>query len=157
MVMDSCQMAREQAAAASLRGLALGDAFGETWFFKSAAFLDRALAERWVPAPPWHWTDDTAMALCLVSVLHQSGRVDQDALAARFAREYAKDPYRHYGASMHDVLAAIRAGEPWSQVTGRQFDGMGSWGNGAAMRAAPLGAWFTDDLDIVVAEATRSA
>lgn len=34
---------------------------------------------------------------------------------------------------------------------------MGSWGNGAAMRVAPLGAWFADDLEAVVTEAVRSA
>ena len=37
------------------------------------------------------------------------------------------------------------------------FDGEGSLGNGAAMRAAPLGAWFHDDLDRVVTQATLSA
>jgi ADP-ribosylglycohydrolase len=58
---------------------------------------------------------------------------------------------------MHNVLAAIHAGEQWSRAAGRQFGGLGSWGNGAAMRVAPLGAWFADDLDRVVAEAGRSA
>jgi ADP-ribosylglycohydrolase len=37
------------------------------------------------------------------------------------------------------------------------FDGMGSFGNGGAMRAAPVGAYFHDDLDRVVAEAKASA
>jgi ADP-ribosylglycohydrolase len=30
-------------------------------------------------------------------------------------------------------------------------------GNGSAMRVAPLGAWFADDLDLVIGEAKRSA
>jgi ADP-ribosylglycohydrolase len=145
------------AARASLRGLALGDAFGETWFFMPAGFVEQALAHRWVPAGPWHWTDDTAMALSLVAVLHQHGWVDQEALARKFGAAYAADPYRKYGASMHDVLSSVLAGQPWSQVTTRQFGGLGSWGNGAAMRVAPLGAWFADDLDVVVSEAMLSA
>jgi len=58
---------------------------------------------------------------------------------------------------MHGVLARIRAGEPWSDVATSLFDGEGSYGNGAAMRIAPLGAWFADDLDAVVAEARVSA
>src|SRR5262249_44943035 len=106
---------------------------------------------------PWPWTDDTAMALSVLQILDRHGHVDQDALAAAFAAAYATDPYRCYGASMHDVLHAIGEGEGWLSVTRRQFDGMGSWGNGAAMRVAPLGAWFAEDLDTVVAEATRSA
>jgi ADP-ribosylglycohydrolase len=150
-------MADRSAAQAALRGLALGDAFGECWFFKPAAFLDQAFAQRWLPAPPWFWTDDTAMALSLVAVLHEHDRVDQDVLARKFAGAYAYDPHRKYGASMHDVLAGIRAGEPWQEATARQFGGIGSWGNGAAMRAAPLGAWFADNLDLVVEQASHSA
>jgi ADP-ribosylglycohydrolase len=83
--------------------------------------------------------------------------VDQQALADRFASAHAADPYRNYGASMHDVLARIRAGEPWNEVVAGQFDGLGSWGNGAAMRVAPLGVWFAADLDAVAAEAELSA
>jgi len=144
-------------ALATLRGLALGDAFGETWFGRPARLVEQALAERKLPAGPWFWTDDTAMALSLVAVLHRHRRVDQDALARRFAAAYAVDPHRKYGASMHEVLSRVRAGEPWAQVVAGQFGGAGSWGNGAAMRVAPLGAWFADDLDVVVREAELSA
>jgi ADP-ribosylglycohydrolase len=144
-------------AVAALRGLALGDAFGETWFFRPAEVLESALVERWVRDGPWPWTDDTAMALSVVSVLARHGHVHQDDLAAEFANAYQADPYRGYGASMHNVLKAIAEGEPWEPVTRRQFDGMGSYGNGAAMRVAPLGAWYADDLETVVAQAIRSA
>jgi len=37
------------------------------------------------------------------------------------------------------------------------FGGSGSFGNGAVMRVAPLGAWFHDDLERVVEQADRSA
>jgi ADP-ribosylglycohydrolase len=47
-------------------------------------------------------------------------------------------------------------GEPWLSVTSRQFGGQGAFGNGAAMRVAPLGAWFADDLDHVVEQAELS-
>jgi ADP-ribosylglycohydrolase len=144
------QVINEVAAVAAVRGLAMGDAFGGTWFRR------RFGVDNLRPGP-WRWTDDTAMALVLLSVLREHGTVDQDALAAGFARAYADDPHRQYGAGMHDVLAAIGAGEPWAEVTRRQFDGLGSWGNGAAMRVAPLGAWFAGDLDRVTTEAVRSA
>jgi ADP-ribosylglycohydrolase len=41
-------------------------------------------------------------------------------------------------------------------VTG-QFGGQGSWGNGAAMRAAPLGAWHAADLDRVAEQTVRQS
>ena len=53
VVRDDRWMTRLVAARAALRGLVLGDAFGETWFSKKGAFLDRALTERWVPGGPW--------------------------------------------------------------------------------------------------------
>ncbi|OPC81341.1 hydrolase [Embleya scabrispora] len=146
-------------AARSLHGLALGDAFGEQWFGYRGAELTERLTRRIAPqARLWYWTDDTAMALSLLRILHLRDVVDQDALAAHFAASYEADPYRGYGPSMHGVLRAIHEGEPWREVTRRQFEGQGSWGNGAAMRVAPLGAWFADDgLVVVAAEAERSA
>jgi ADP-ribosylglycohydrolase len=135
-----------------LRGLALGDAFGETWFRRKGDFEKREPA-----AGMWPWTDDTAMAMGIYRVLARYGRIDQDALAAEFAAEYTRDPNRDYGPAMHDVLAAVHKGEPWRDAAGRQFGGQGSWGNGAAMRVAPVGAWFADDLDEVVVQARMSA
>src|SRR5262249_952469 len=40
---------------------------------------------------------------------------------------------------------------------GDLFEGQGSYGNGAAMRVAPLGGYFADNLDLVVEHARRSA
>lgn len=145
-------MGNRAAAVAAMRGLWLGDAFGGTWFRRADQdFAERRLADR-----PWKWTDDTAMALPLLRMLVERGRTDQDTLADEFAKDYAADPYRNYGAGMHDVLAAFGE-DGWRAVTRRQFDGQGSWGNGAAMRVPPLGAWFAGDLDVAVAEAGRSA
>lgn len=155
--MIGIMIANVEAATRSLHGLALGDAFGETWFFRPAAQVEWLIGERLVPQGPWPWTDDTAMAVTLYESLREHGRVVQDELADGFARAYAADPYRNYGPSMHDVLKAIGGGESWRSVTAAQFEGQGSWGNGAAMRVAPLGAWFADDLDRVVEQAALSA
>ena len=48
-------------------------------------------------------------------------------------------------------------GEDWQAVTTGQFAGQGSYGNGAAMRAVPLGAWFRDDLTAAGGQARLSA
>lgn len=143
----------------SLQGLAFGDAFGDRWFGilrrQGTAALD---ARTPPPEPLWRWTDDTAQAVVLVRELAEGGGiVDQDRLALSFAAAYAEDTHRGYGASMHDVLRRIQAGEPWNEVVAGQFGGQGSWGNGAAMRAAPLGAWHSGDLDVAAEQAARQS
>ncbi|RKE22389.1 ADP-ribosylglycohydrolase family protein [Streptomyces sp. TLI_171] len=141
----------------SLRGLALGDAFGDRWFHPP---VDEASAEaraRIVRHGPWHWTDDTAMALVLTRHLRARGEVEPAALAREFAAEYTAVPHRKYGPSMHQVLRAVHAGADHVAVSSALFAGQGSHGNGAAMRVAPLGAWFADDLAVVAEQAGRSA
>ncbi|MET8861308.1 ADP-ribosylglycohydrolase family protein, partial [Streptomyces sp. NPDC004579] len=143
------------AALDSLQGLAFGDAFGDRWFSILRQEGSAALEARTLPPEPlWRWSDDTAQALVLVRELAEGGgTVDQDRLALGLAAAYAEDTHRGYGASMHDVLRRIGAGEPWREVVAGQFGGQGSWGNGAAMRAAPLGAWHAVDLDVVAEQA----
>ncbi|WP_448319959.1 ADP-ribosylglycohydrolase family protein [Streptomyces sp. CO7] len=147
------------AALDSLSGLAFGDAFGDRWFGILRQHGPEALETRTPPPEPlWRWSDDTAQAVVLVRELVEGGGVvDQDRLALRLAAAYTEDTHRGYGASMHDVLRRIDAGEPWQEVVAGQFGGQGSWGNGAAMRAAPLGAWHGADLDVAAEQAARQA
>jgi ADP-ribosylglycohydrolase len=77
--------------------------------------------------------------------------IDQDALAASFARRHDFD--RGYGPATNRLLRLVRDGGDWRVLAAGLFDGSGSWGNGAAMRVAPLGAFFADD----PAEAARQA
>ena len=58
---------------------------------------------------------------------------------------------------MHHLLVALREGQPWREARHSVFRN-GSFGNGSAMRAGPLGAYFHDaPVDEVVAEAELSA
>jgi ADP-ribosylglycohydrolase len=138
----------------SLEGLSVGDAFGQCFFRPE---IGKLLIRRQPPQRPWLWTDDTAMALSIVEVLDVHEEIDADALAADFGRRYLADPRRGYGAGAHQYLQEIGHGAPWRDVTRAAFGGQGSLGNGGAMRVAPVGAYFEDDLDRVVVEARRSA
>lgn len=137
----------------SLTGLSVGDAFGQCFF--SWGVATRCLATRTLPPVPWRWTDDTAMATSVVEILETSGRVDQDALARSFGDHF--DPLRGYGAAMHRLLPSYAAGADWRLEAPRLFGGQGSYGNGAAMRVAPLGAFFAPDVERTAAEARSSA
>jgi ADP-ribosylglycohydrolase len=138
---------------ASLTGLSVGDAFGQRFF--SPAVAAEHLGDRSLPPAPWRWTDDTNMALSIVDVLVDHGTVDQDALAASFGEHF--EATRGYGAGMHRLLPGYAVGADWRREANRLFGGMGSYGNGAAMRVAPLGADFCSDLERVVVEAGKSA
>lgn len=146
-------MARARAA---LDGLSIGDAFGER-FFGAPDSVEHRLAYRAPPAGPWRWTDDTHMAISIVEELDHGAAIDVGSLAARFARRHHEDMWRGYGAMARRVLGDIHDGTPWEIASRAIFGGEGSKGNGAAMRAAPVGAYFADDLGAAREEAIRSS
>ncbi|MCW3817482.1 ADP-ribosylglycohydrolase family protein [Micromonospora sp. DR5-3] len=136
----------------ALAGLSVGDALGALYFVPgrpTAPWRDDL-------APgPWAWSDDTEMACSVVTVLTESGEIDRDSLASAFADRY--DPARRYGAGAVELLELIRAGTPWPVAAASAFDGQGSCGNGAAMRVAPLGAWYADSIRRAADQAHASA
>jgi ADP-ribosylglycohydrolase len=142
--------ARLDRARLALDGLSVGDALGETCFLPENwnALLEdpRATARG-----PWPYTDDTSMALGIFEVLGEFGRIDQDALARRFAARYRAAPWRGYGAGAHRLLAQVLGGTDWRLAAATVFRG-GSFGNGSAMRIAPLAGYFAEDGHGKVAE-----
>jgi ADP-ribosylglycohydrolase len=139
----------------SLEGLAVGDAFGEQGL-AGLAILERLQRRRPIEGR-WPYTDDTVMAMSIVEVLQHHGHIEQDALAQRFADKFQVDPMRGYGGTAVTILWEIARGQNWRRVARAAFGGLGSMGNGGAMRAAPIGAYFADDLPRAAAEARRSA
>lgn len=136
----------------SLTGLSIGDAFGDQFFLLANRGLDP-----WMETPPpvWEWSDDTEMACSVVDTLIRHDRIDQDLLAEAFATRM--DLGRRYGAGALELLEKVRAGAHWRTASREGFGGNGSYGNGAAMRVAPLGAYYAGDLTIAAGEAARSA
>jgi ADP-ribosylglycohydrolase len=146
--------ARLARARQSLDGLSIGDSFCSQ-FFRGNVY-ERYFNARTAPPGPWSYTDDTEMAIGIIEVLARNGTIDQYDLASIFARRYVADMYRGYGPAAHGILQSIYTGTPWRNASYAVFNGTGSMGNGAAMRVAPVGAYFADDLDRVVHEADLS-
>lgn len=140
----------------SLDGLSIGDAVGEMLAYRHHTATER-LKRNDLPAGPWFHTDDTEMAISIAAVLKSHGHVHQDALSKRFARRFERDPERGYGKMTRIQLKENLAGESWQVTSPRAFGGLGSKGNGGAMRVAPLGAYFADDLHRMVKEALASS
>src|ERR1051326_7539287 len=154
--MDDHRNARLERVLLSLEGLSVGDGLGERFFFQGTRAL-HMIARRELPPRRWDYTDDTRMALSIVAILHEHDEINQDALAAHFARRFVEQSHRSYGPAMRSLLADLHFGADWREAAPALFGGKGSFGNGAAMRIAPLGAYFADDLERVVVEAERSA
>lgn len=100
------------------------------------------------------YTDDTQMMIGVAETLVEHGRIVEDTLCRRFAENYHPD--RCYGQGARLVIEAIAAGEDYRHIAQNHFPG-GSLGNGAAMRAGPVGLLFGDDLDRLWEEARLSA
>jgi len=136
----------------SLQGLSVGDAFGECFFSHSYELVER----RELPPPPWRWTDDTYMALSIVETLEKHGGVDQDILAQAFALRYRQESWRGYGGGARHLLSQISKGADWRKAAPALFNG-GSFGNGGAMRAAPVGGYFAGQPALAAVQARLSA
>jgi ADP-ribosylglycohydrolase len=140
----------------ALQGLSCGDAFGEC-FFQAEHRAPAFRAARTLPPAPWRFTDDTLMAVSVCASLERHGGIDPQWLAGSFALHH--DPERGYGPAMNGLLLRLHAlgAENWFEEAQALFEGQGSMGNGAAMRVAPVGAYFAHDLHQVMEQATLSA
>ena len=100
------------------------------------------------------YTDDTQMMIGVAEALLTDGRIVEETLIRRFAINFQLR--RRYGIGTIHILEAVRLGGDWRLLAATLFPG-GSYGNGAAMRVAPVGLFFHDDLDRAWEEARLSA
>lgn len=122
-----------------LIGLALGDALCAPY---EGGLIERSL---WriigkTRDGKARFTDDTQMAMDVAQSLITNRGINQDHLAQTFAQNYRWS--RGYGPSASKVLKKIRAGYHWSTVNTLRHP-QGSFGNGAAMRIAPVALFHT--------------
>jgi poly(ADP-ribose) glycohydrolase ARH3 len=126
--------------AGCLVGSALGDAIGELAF---AIPERRALENRVQDALILRYTDDTAMSIGLAESLAHNGGLDSRHLGDTFRRNYNREPWRGYASGPPTVFALVADGDlSYEQAAASLFEGSGSYGNGAAMRIAPVGLFY---------------
>lgn len=135
-------------------GTGLGDAIGEMAFhFRNRADLRSRIAQ----ADQLLYTDDTAMAIGLAESLVQAGGLDEQHLGDTFRDHYHREPWRGYASGPPSIFGQVqREGTSCTEAARSLFGGQGSFGNGAAMRIAPLGLFFHDTPDLYD-KARRSA
>jgi poly(ADP-ribose) glycohydrolase ARH3 len=148
----------EQRFVGCLLGLAVGDALGGRFEAQDADWIrDRcATAGQLMEYPQdeiWY-TDDAQMAIAVAETLVAHGEIVEESLCRAFAENY--EPSRGYGWGARAVLEAILSGRDHREVAERHFPG-GSFGNGAAMRVAPVGLLFRNDVKRLWEQARLSA
>jgi ADP-ribosylglycohydrolase len=141
----------------SLDGLSVGDALGAAvGEGDTLPAMALKIAKKELPSGTWVWTDDTHMALSIVEILAEFGEIDSNSLAEQFGERFVDDPFRGYAGGARRLLTLIANGYDWQELAPQLFDG-GSYGNGGAMRAAPIGGYFAGDPSRAGLEAKKSA
>ncbi len=91
------------------------------------------------------YTDDTEMAIGVAESLVEKQGFDGEHMLWTFIRNF--NPSRGYGWGPPQIFKWIKGGLSWDKASRRLFNGAGSLGNGAAMRIAPIGAFYFEDFD----------
>lgn len=123
-----------------LVGSAVGDALGRSFegLWTSELKIEEGFSGR--------WTDDTHMMIGVAESLIENRGFDGSHMAQTFILNYEREPWRGYASGPPRVFRWIRSGVAWNEAAKRLFGGAGSYGNGAAMRVAPVSIFYHDDL-----------
>jgi len=129
----------------ALVGTGVGDALGasfEGWYRVEPQEIE-AVAER---RSILTYTDDTHMMIGIAESLIKNNGFDGKDMAYTFIRNYELEPFRGYGPGPPRIFRWIKAGEAWDKAAEKLYHG-GSFGNGSAMRIAPIGLFYYNNLD----------
>ncbi|GAB6024505.1 ADP-ribose glycohydrolase ARH3 [Chamberlinius hualienensis] len=106
------------------------------------------------------YTDDTAMTWALTNSLIQFPEFNASHLAASFTEAYFKEPNRGYGVNVIEVFNKLKHNSDSLsdvyQPAREQFDGSGSYGNGGAMRIAPVALLYNQNYNRMFEVAKKS-
>ena len=92
------------------------------------------------------YTDDTAMMIGVAESLIENKGFNAEHMAHTFIKNYDAEPWRGYGPGPPAIFQMVKSGLNWREAAEKIYPG-GSYGNGAAMRVAPIGLFYYDDLD----------
>lgn len=124
----------------SLVGSAIGDSLGSShegsWISEHRPQLSMG-----------RWTDDTHMMIGVAESLIANKGFNGSRMAQTFIKNYNNEPWRGYASGPPTIFKWIQSGAAWNKAAKRLFSGAGSYGNGAAMRVAPVGLFYHDQLE----------
>jgi poly(ADP-ribose) glycohydrolase ARH3 len=129
-----------------MAGTAVGDCVGRPYEGRRATEEQIEGLMGGVP-PPLIYTDDTAMTIALAESLLECDGFEGAHMSMRFATQYRESPHRGYGSGITRIFEQVLSGVDWEEASRSQFGGSGSFGNGSAMRVAPVALWAHPDIE----------
>lgn len=131
-----------------LLGTAIGDALGVPFESKPAdnpllINWDRKsfLGSKYHGLEPGQYSDDTQLSIIVAESLIENSGFDPADLAKRYVDWIESERARGYGRTTLLAINNLKSGIPWTDSGVPE-----SYGNGTAMRAAPFGVFFRNDL-----------
>lgn len=148
---------------APLVGLAIGDALGQPFEFCNHEMITKSdWHGEYLPGScykelkPGQWTDDTKMAICLSRSLLNNKGFDVEDVVTEYLKWYNSGDLRGIGLQTTRALHNLLQGESVKDC-GKILRKGSVCGNGTAMRVAPLGVFFKDDLITLIKAARADA
>ncbi|KAJ3665049.1 hypothetical protein Zmor_000564 [Zophobas morio] len=150
----------------SLLGSLLGDCLGSPFEGEPITAGEKIVIQRYfdklespdLKGPVRSYTDDTAMMKSIAQSLIAKPEIDYKHMAKLFVKDYFLEPHRGYGPNVVDVFSKLRKSkfDDIYRPAREQFNGKGSFGNGGAMRIAPIALYFYNDYNLMVEAAKKS-
>jgi ADP-ribosyl-[dinitrogen reductase] hydrolase len=149
---------------ATLIGCAIGDALGNPFEMKPAASpllkawdgLFKAGGTFW-KGQPGQYTDDTLMSIALSSSLIENSGFVPEHVAQMYLEWYKSGNTRGIGNTTATAMENLKSGATWEKSGLKNFNNQPAGGNGTAMRAAPIGLFYRNDLEQVLSAAYSDA
>ncbi len=147
---------------ATLVGCAVGDALGVPFEMKAPShksfdgwdglFKDGGTFRKFNKAG--EWSDDTIASICLAESLLECKGFDVENAAEKYLTWYKSGEFRGMGSSTSHALWRLKSGQSWKEsgMVGDEFGG-----NGTAMRVAPIGVYYRNNLEKLVESAIMDA
>jgi ADP-ribosyl-[dinitrogen reductase] hydrolase len=139
---------------ATLIGCAIGDALGNPFEMKPAASpllkewdgMFKAGGTFW-KGQPGQYTDDTLMSIALSMSLIEKQGFDPEHVAQSYLDWYNTGNTRGIGNTTATAMEHLKLGANYQESGLKNYNNQPAGGNGTAMRAAPIGLYYHNDLN----------
>ena len=137
-----------------LFGTFIGDAIGAMYNGRTSDEIAPLDFQSVLEQVPRSYTDDTQMSISVFEEMLENGAINSISLGKRFLQRFS--PWRGYSGGMLEVIEMWKNGENFETAASALYDGVGSYGDGAAMRISPISCFFSlKETDLMISEVRK--